>query len=106
MKGNPMKRRTISKRTQETLASEWQLRLDGSGENCMDVTSSLDERGLTLTGSLEAVIEAIAFIALEVGSSTDDDAGDDLVNGLINPQLIGPNTSNEFEMRFPHFRVA
>lgn len=101
-----MYRPAISKRTKQALASEWELRLDGSKENCMNATTVLDERGLTVTGPLESVIEVIVFIALEVGARGNDDEGDDLINGLINPHLIGPNSGNEFEIRFPNFRVA
>lgn len=98
--------RTISKRTQQALAREWELRLDGSKENCMDATTTLDERGLTLTGPLEDIIAAIAFIALEVGDRGDEGEGDDFVTGLGNPQLVGPNSNDEFEIRFPNFRVG
>jgi hypothetical protein len=101
-----MAQRTISKRTQEALAREWELRLDGSGENCMDATTVLDERGLTITGPLEDIIAAIAFIAMEVGDRGDEGEPTDLFTGLEKPHLIGPNSNNEFEMRFPHFRVA
>jgi hypothetical protein len=101
-----MNRRTISKETQQALAHDWVLHLDGSDENCMDVTTRLDEHGLTLTGSLESIIEAIVFIALEVGGRRNDDEGDDLVNGLVNPHLMGPNSGGEFAITFPGFTVA
>lgn len=101
-----MARRTISKRTQEALAREWELRLDGSDDNCMDATTTLDERGLTLTGPLDDIITAIVFIAMEVGHRGDEGEGHDLCIGFDNPQLVGPNSRNEFEMRFPNFRVA
>lgn len=96
----------ISKRTQEILAREWELRLDGSAGNCMDATTTLDERGLTLTGPLEDIIAAIVFIALEVGHRGTKDEGDDFVTALEKPHLIGPNSNNEFELRFPGFRVG
>lgn len=96
----------ISKRTQEILAREWQLRLDGSDGNCMDATATLNERGLTLTGPLEDIITALAFIALEMGHRGTKDESDDFVTALEKPQITGPNANNEFELRFPHFRVA
>lgn len=101
-----MKRRTIRKDTLKTLADEYELYLDGSGENCMNATTVLDERGLQVTGSLEAIIEVVAFIAMEVGAHGDNDEADDLVNGLVNPHLVGPNSGSDYEMSFPHFHVA
>lgn len=101
-----MKRCTINTHTQQALADDWVLHLDGSGENLMDVTTVLDDRGLTITGSLEAIIEALTSIGLEVGAHRNDEENHDLVNGLINPRLVGPNTGGEFEIRFPRFRVA
>lgn len=102
-----MKRHTISKATQQALASEWELYLDGSAENCMAANTGLDdEQGLRVTGSLEAVIEVVAFVALEVGARGDEDEGDDLVNGLVGPRMRALGLNGDVEVVFPHFRVA
>lgn len=101
-----MTRRAISIEVKQILARECELRLDGSGENCMLATTVLDEDGLVVTGSLESVIEVIAFISLVVGQQRDDEAADDLVNGLAQTSFTGPGLNGEFEVRFPRFHVA
>lgn len=99
-----MIRRGISQRTHDTLARSWVLSLDGSGPNCMDATTSLNHDGLTITGSMEAIVEAIAFIALEVGSHRNDDESDELINALESPRTT-MLSGDEIEVRFPYFRV-